>query len=138
MMHHDDDDDDSHPIQNQNFSNVEFLLKQPRCDRHRIEEAKAHGLIGLRVMTWWSHYGETVLNIAHRCFERKIDDTSHCHSGGRRGVEFVPRCIGINSNPAAGKSNEILYRQHIQFLSTYRIRPCAHHEITDRYRRFSM
>lgn len=109
-------------------------MKQSSSDRDRIEEAETHGLVSFGVMSGRSYDGETVLNVTHGGFKGQIDDTTDSHSGGRRGIQFVPRGVGIDAYSAAGQPHETLDRKlrelrHVQLLSVHWIRSCARQHV---------
>ena len=120
----------SYPVEDQDFPNVELLLKQSRGDRDRVEEAETHGLIGLGVVARRPYDGETVLDVTDGGFKGQIDDAADSHPGGWRGIQFVPRGIGIDAHSAAGQPHEALDGQlrqlrHVQLLTIHRVRSCA-------------
>lgn len=122
----------SYPIQDQDFPNIELLLKQSCSDRDRVEEAEAHGLVGFGVMSRRSYNGETVLNVAHCGLKSQIDDAADGHSGSWRGIQFIPRGVGIDAYSTARQPYETLDGQlrefrYVQLLPIHRIRSCAKH-----------
>ena len=119
----------SYPVENHDFPDVELLLKQSRGDRDRVEEAETHGLIGLGVMSRRPYDGETVLDVTDGGFKGQIDDAADSHSGGWRGIQFVPRGVGIDAHSAAGQPHEAFDRQlrqlrHVQLLTIHRVCSC--------------
>ena len=72
------------PIDDEDAMAAELLLCVPRRDRRRVEDAKAHRLVRLRVVAGWADEGHPILGAAGH---DRVGEVEHRAGGARGRVE---------------------------------------------------
>ena len=83
-------------------------------DGNRVEEAKAHRLLHLSVMSRRTDDGEAVPDLPSHDPRHQFRHASGSRSCGGRRVQLVPRGIRVHANAPTGKGDEGLDRQICQ------------------------